>query len=169
LSTRLEDVLSSLHENQLAIRRQLMSLMAGQQALMDQLNEKDLLDMQRWERDKVRHQQQFEQIVAARDDEQREAKARGRASEAPVVGVATGTGMMRFNLAEAPVEQIGAEIEYCSHPKLSSDNPRRDVCPDCGYEFYYGDVHATEAEARKNHVVNPGRDKDAHERKKQEP
>jgi hypothetical protein len=42
---------------------------------------------------------------------------------------------------------------------MDSDNPRRDYCPDCGYEFYYGDAHAANPEARISREINPGRSK----------
>src|SRR6187401_1233276 len=42
----------------------------------------------------------------------------------------------------------------CSHPKLES-TARRDYCPDCGYEFYYGDAHA-KGDAQISKLVNPG-------------
>ena len=29
----------------------------------------------------------------------------------------------------------------CEHPNMLS-TARRDYCPDCHYEFYYGDAHA---------------------------
>jgi hypothetical protein len=48
----------------------------------------------------------------------------------------------------------------CSHPKMQ-DTARRDWCPDCGYEFYYGDAHAVNPEDRVSKLVNPGRDKNA--------
>jgi hypothetical protein len=34
---------------------------------------------------------------------------------------------------------------------------RTDYCPDCGYEFYYGDAHAT-GEAQKSKLINAGED-----------
>jgi hypothetical protein len=33
----------------------------------------------------------------------------------------------------------------CSHPNMR-DTARMDWCPDCGYEFYYGDAHASNEE-----------------------
>lgn len=47
-------------------------------------------------------------------------------------------------------------FEECSHPNLKS-TARTDYCPDCGYEFYYGDAHAKD-EARETKLVNRGRD-----------
>lgn len=44
----------------------------------------------------------------------------------------------------------------CTHPNLQS-TARVDYCPDCGYEFYYGDAHA-KGEAQVSKLVNPGKD-----------
>lgn len=38
------------------------------------------------------------------------------------------------------------------------DTARRDYCPDCKYEFYYGDAHAKDPEDRISKVINVGRD-----------
>lgn len=51
-------------------------------------------------------------------------------------------------------------MSYCTHPRLDSTDPRRDYCPDCGYEFYYGDAHAT-GDAQISRVINQGRDRTA--------
>jgi len=45
----------------------------------------------------------------------------------------------------------------CNHPNMQS-TARVDYCPDCKYEFYYGDAHAT-GEAQLSKLINPGRDK----------
>lgn len=50
--------------------------------------------------------------------------------------------------------------QFCTHPKMGGD-ARRDYCPDCKYEFYYGDAHAADPEARISKLVNPGRDRRA--------
>ena len=47
---------------------------------------------------------------------------------------------------------------YCDHPRMT-DTVRRDFCPDCKYEFYYGDAHAASLEDRVSKLVNPGRDR----------
>jgi hypothetical protein len=47
-------------------------------------------------------------------------------------------------------------VDYCDHPRMRS-TARIDHCPDCGYEFYYGDVHSPIPEARLSREVNPGR------------
>lgn len=49
---------------------------------------------------------------------------------------------------------------YCNHPNMK-DSARRDWCPDCGYEFYYGDAHAKNEEDRISKLVNAGKDKNA--------
>lgn len=48
--------------------------------------------------------------------------------------------------------------EYCSHPNMHS-TARRDYCPDCNYEFYYGDVHAKDPELKISKEVRKGRHK----------
>jgi hypothetical protein len=45
---------------------------------------------------------------------------------------------------------------YCSHPRLM-ETARKERCPDCGYEFYYGDAYA-EGEAQRSRLIDPGRD-----------
>ena len=56
----------------------------------------------------------------------------------------------------------------CEHPHLQQ-TARWDYCPDCGYEFYYGDAHAS-GDAQISKEVNPGRDVDRQpERRKDEP
>jgi hypothetical protein len=42
----------------------------------------------------------------------------------------------------------------CEHRNMEY-TARRDVCPDCRYEFYYGDAHA-KGEAQLSKLVNPG-------------
>lgn len=42
----------------------------------------------------------------------------------------------------------------CNHPNMLS-TARRDYCPDCHYEFYYGDAHATGA-AQISQQINAG-------------
>ena len=44
----------------------------------------------------------------------------------------------------------------CDHPNLQS-TARTDYCPDCGYEFYYGDAHAS-GEASETKLVRRGED-----------
>lgn len=44
-------------------------------------------------------------------------------------------------------------MEYCSHERMLS-TARLDYCPDCKYEFYYGDAHADDAKMSKE--INPG-------------
>ena len=44
----------------------------------------------------------------------------------------------------------------CSHPNLQS-NARTNYCPDCDYEFYYGDAHA-DGPASETKLVNHGED-----------
>lgn len=46
-------------------------------------------------------------------------------------------------------------MSYCDHPNMKC-TARRDYCPDCEYEFYYGDAHAT-GEAQISKEINPGR------------
>lgn len=46
---------------------------------------------------------------------------------------------------------------YCKHPKLKS-SARRDYCPDCKYEYYYGDAHAKNPEDRISKLINSGED-----------
>lgn len=50
-------------------------------------------------------------------------------------------------------------MSWCSHRNMQS-TARRDYCPDCGYEFYYGDAHAS-GDAQLSKIVNPGRDASA--------
>lgn len=42
----------------------------------------------------------------------------------------------------------------CDHPRMES-TARVDYCPDCGYEFYYGDAHAT-APFNESKEISPG-------------
>jgi hypothetical protein len=42
----------------------------------------------------------------------------------------------------------------CDHPNLQQ-TARRDYCPDCGYEFYYGDAHAV-GSAQLSQLVSAG-------------
>ncbi len=44
----------------------------------------------------------------------------------------------------------------CKHPNMQS-TARTDYCPDCDYEYYYGDAHAT-GEAQISKLVNRGDD-----------
>lgn len=44
---------------------------------------------------------------------------------------------------------------YCQHKNMVS-TARVDYCPDCGYEFYYGDAHASDPTARQSREINPG-------------
>lgn len=44
----------------------------------------------------------------------------------------------------------------CKHPRMISTS-RIDKCPDCGYEFYYGDAHAT-GDAQLSKLINRGDD-----------
>lgn len=44
----------------------------------------------------------------------------------------------------------------CSHPNLIS-TARTDYCPDCEYQFYYGDAHAS-GPASETKLVNRGGD-----------
>ena len=48
-------------------------------------------------------------------------------------------------------------MQVCDHPNMK-DTARRDWCPDCGYEYYHGDAHSPDPEARISKLVNPGRD-----------
>lgn len=48
-------------------------------------------------------------------------------------------------------------MAWCIHRKLQS-TARRDYCPDCGYEYYYGDAHAVSPEARISKLINKGLD-----------
>lgn len=52
-------------------------------------------------------------------------------------------------------------MSYCNHPNMRS-TARVDYCPDCGYEYYYGDAHAT-GEACISKEINPGRSRRADE------
>ncbi len=56
-------------------------------------------------------------------------------------------------------------MKFCDHPNMK-DTARRDWCPDCGYEFYYGDAHAKDPEDRISKLVNPGCDRKAGEEKR---
>lgn len=47
-------------------------------------------------------------------------------------------------------------MQYCYHPNLIQ-TARNDCCPDCGYNYYYGDAHA-KGSAQISKLVNPGRD-----------
>lgn len=47
----------------------------------------------------------------------------------------------------------------CKHKTMIS-TARRDFCPECGYEFHYGDAHAT-GEAQLSKLINPGQDAQA--------
>lgn len=49
---------------------------------------------------------------------------------------------------------------FCEHPNLGND-PRRDYCSVCKYEFYYGDARATKPELKISKLINPGRDRKA--------
>ncbi len=51
-------------------------------------------------------------------------------------------------------------MSFCEHPNLGND-PRRDYCPTCKYEYYYGDAHATDPELQLSKLVNPGKDRKA--------
>jgi hypothetical protein len=51
-------------------------------------------------------------------------------------------------------------MNFCEHLNLRND-PRRDYCADCQYEFYYGDVHAENPELQISKLINPGRDRKA--------
>ena len=52
------------------------------------------------------------------------------------------------------------KMNFCDHPNLGN-NPRRDYCPLCKYEFYYGDAHATDPNLQLSKLINPGRDRKA--------
>lgn len=43
-------------------------------------------------------------------------------------------------------------MNYCQHWGMIQ-TARRDYCPDCGYEFYYGDAHST-GSAQQSRLVN---------------
>jgi hypothetical protein len=164
--TTIEEALKSLHDNQIALRGQLIGMMAAQQALLEQLEGKDIIDFARWNRDKIRITAQYEQKVSALDEERRAERVQEKFE--PRVAIGDGNAVMRFHLSEAPLddEQLTVAVEFCSHPNLNSNNPRRDHCPDCGYEFQYGDVRSPRADVRRSGVINPGRDRDALERAK---
>ena len=49
---------------------------------------------------------------------------------------------------------------YCNHPRMT-DTARLEWCPDCGYEYYYGDAHATNPEDRVSKLIHAGRDRTA--------
>lgn len=51
-------------------------------------------------------------------------------------------------------------MSYCKHPRMQS-TARVDHCPDCGYEFYYADVHAENSEERKTKLLASGQDEHA--------
>jgi len=51
-------------------------------------------------------------------------------------------------------------MSWCSHPNLQS-TARTDYCPDCKYEFYYGDAHAS-GSAQQSRLVNSGQDAHSH-------
>ena len=42
----------------------------------------------------------------------------------------------------------------CTHPNLIH-TARVDLCPNCGYEFYYGDAHAS-GDLQLSKLINPG-------------
>ena len=44
----------------------------------------------------------------------------------------------------------------CRHLRMES-SARHDYCPDCGYEFYYGDAHA-KGDAQLSRVINKGQE-----------
>lgn len=50
-------------------------------------------------------------------------------------------------------------MAWCDHPNMQS-TARTDYCPDCKYEFYYGDAHGSGG-ATESKVVNSGRDAQA--------
>lgn len=50
---------------------------------------------------------------------------------------------------------------WCNHPNMQS-TVRRDFCPDCKYEFYYGDAHAA-GDACASKLINAGRDVKSHD------
>lgn len=74
-SDPLLNLVQQLYENQLELRRNLIGLLGGLRAVTEQLHEQDLLDAARWERDKLRFTQEYEQLAAKQDDEQRQEQA----------------------------------------------------------------------------------------------
>lgn len=47
-------------------------------------------------------------------------------------------------------------MSWCQHENMQS-TARVDYCPDCGYEFYYGDAHAS-GDAQLSKLINAGQD-----------
>jgi len=46
--------------------------------------------------------------------------------------------------------------QYCEHSNMQQ-TARKDYCPDCKYEMYYGNVHSPDPERRLNKLINPGK------------
>lgn len=51
-------------------------------------------------------------------------------------------------------------MSFCEHPNLGND-PRRDYCSICKYEYYYGDAYASAEELQTSKLINPGNDRKA--------
>ncbi len=51
-------------------------------------------------------------------------------------------------------------MSFCEHPDMVS-SARRDYCPKCKYEYYYGDAHATDPSLQLSKLINAGDDRQA--------
>lgn len=74
MSQNIEYLLQQMHENHLGLRRTIMGLMGSQRALLEQLYEHDLINAERWERDKIRYAAEYEQLAAQKDEEELQEK-----------------------------------------------------------------------------------------------
>jgi hypothetical protein len=107
LSQNLEHLLKQMHENHLSLRRTIMGLMGSQRALLEQLHEHDLIDENRWERDKIRYTSEYEQLAAKKDEEElrekNELSARQMQSKfGKAMGGQPMTGKMTFHTQASP-------------------------------------------------------------------
>lgn len=106
---KLLNLMTQLHENHLELRRNFMALMGSQRALLEQLYEKDIIDPERWQRDKVRFTQEYEQLAAKKDDEQRQEKAEDLKRQMQRAFGPGTTGVMRFHSHQEPNDDSGPE------------------------------------------------------------
>jgi len=105
----LNGLLQQLHENHLELRRNFLALMASQQALLEQLHEHGLIDPDRWQRDKVRHTQAYEQLAAKKDDEQLQEQAEAQRRQLRRPPGPAGSGVVRFRPSVEPSDDDGPE------------------------------------------------------------
>lgn len=54
------------------------------------------------------------------------------------------------------MSEFGKEIRPVCRKRTLEQTARADYCTSCGYEYYYGDAHAT-GEAQISKEVNPGK------------